>query len=75
MWLTDFASSYDRGQLMPLYRGAPPLVILAHTPIRNLKRGSLRAHQNEADPHAAWRLFRRQCASRAIAADICGLSA
>ena len=28
----EFASSYDRGRFMPLYVGAPPLVILAHLP-------------------------------------------
>lgn len=58
--LTDFASSYDRGEFMPLYQGAPALVILAFTPIRNLKRGFMLAHQDSSDPSAEWRQFRRQ---------------
>lgn len=58
--LADFATRYDRGQLMPLYQGAPGLAILAYAPIRNLKRGFLRAHQTSTDPTAAWRQFRRQ---------------
>lgn len=58
--LAEFACSYDRGQLMPLYRGAPSLVILAHTPIRNLKRAFLDAHRASGDPLGEWRQFRRQ---------------
>lgn len=57
--LCEFAYSYDRGHFMPLYRGAPSLVILAHTPIRNLKRAFLEAHRANADPLAEWRQFRR----------------
>lgn len=55
--VVEFVSNYDRGRFMPLYRGAPPLVILAHLPIRNLKRGFLIAHSGNQD---AWRQFRRQ---------------
>ena len=58
--LTEFACSYDRGQFMPLYRGAPSLVMLAYMPIRNLKRGFLDAHRAHADPLGEWRQFRRQ---------------
>lgn len=58
--LAEFACSYDRGQLMPMYRGAPSLIILAHTPIRNLKRAFLAAHETSTDPLEEWRQFRRQ---------------
>lgn len=58
--LEEFAFSYDRGHFMPLYRGAPALVILAYTPIRNLKRPFLEAHRTSASPLAEWRQFRRQ---------------
>lgn len=56
----EFASSYDRGRFMPLYLGAPPLVILAHLPIRNLKRGFLQAHESSGEPWERWRRFRRE---------------
>lgn len=58
--LTEFACSYDRGQFMPLYRGVPALVILAYTPIRNLKGAFLEAHRANGDPLVEWRQFRRQ---------------
>jgi DNA-binding IclR family transcriptional regulator len=71
--LAEFACSYDRGQLMPMYRGAPSLVILAHSPIRNIKRPFLSAHRTSSDPIAEWRQFRRQLRTtrtRGYAADI-----
>jgi DNA-binding IclR family transcriptional regulator len=57
---TAFETSYDRGRFMPLYRGAPPLAILAHTAIRNLRAGFIEAHAASADPLEEWRQFRRQ---------------
>jgi DNA-binding IclR family transcriptional regulator len=58
--LAEFMNSYDRGRFMPLYQGAPPLVILAYMPIRNLKRAFMEAHQASADPLAEWLQFRRE---------------
>lgn len=58
--LAEFACSYDRGQLMPMYQGAPSLAILSYMPIRNLKRPFLAAHRSNGDPLEAWRQFRRQ---------------
>lgn len=57
---TEFPTSYDRGRFMPLYRGAPALAILAHQPIRNLKRGFLQMHRDSSDAAESWRQFKRQ---------------
>jgi DNA-binding IclR family transcriptional regulator len=57
---SEFATSYDRGRFMPLYRGAPALAILAHQPIRNLKRGFLNAHHDSPDAAESWRQLKRQ---------------
>jgi DNA-binding IclR family transcriptional regulator len=56
---TDFPTSYDRGKLMPLYSGAPALAILAHLPIRKLKRAFLKAYRT-SDAAEAWSRLRRQ---------------
>jgi DNA-binding IclR family transcriptional regulator len=57
--------SYERGRLMPLYRGATSKIILAHLPPRTLK--ALWAHDAgaiaEADLGAGWEEFRRGLAA------------
>ena len=57
--------SYERGRLMPLYRGATSKIILAHMPPRILK--ALFAHHGgeiaEADLGAGWDEFRRGLAA------------
>jgi len=57
--------SYERGRLMPLYRGATSKIILAHLPSRTLK--SLFAHDAgeiaEAGLGADWAEFRRGLAA------------
>jgi DNA-binding IclR family transcriptional regulator len=57
--------SYERGRLMPLYRGATSKIILAHLPPRTLK--ALWAHDAgaiaEADLGASWEEFRRGLAA------------
>jgi DNA-binding IclR family transcriptional regulator len=53
--------SYERGRLMPLYRGATSKIILAHLPARTLK--ALLAHDAaaiaDAGLSAGWEEFRR----------------
>jgi len=57
--------SYERGRLMPLYRGATSKIILAHLPSRTLK--ALLAHHAEEIAGAGlgpgWEEFRRGLAS------------
>ena len=57
--------SYERGRLMPLYRGATSKIILAHLPPRTLK--ALFAHDAaeiaEAGLGAGWDEFRRGLAA------------
>src|ERR1700730_15873767 len=57
--------SYERGRLMPLYRGATSKIILAHLPPRTLK--ALFAHHAgeiaEAGLGAGWEEFRRGLAA------------
>ncbi len=57
--------SYERGRLMPLFRGATAKIILAHLPTRTLK--SLYARNSEeisaADLGASWEEFRRHLAA------------
>ena len=57
--------SYERGRLMPLYRGATSKIILAHMPSRTLK--ALFAHHGEeiaeAGLGAGWDEFRRGLAA------------
>ncbi len=57
--------SYERGRLMPLYRGATSKIILAHMPPRTLK--ALFAHHGgeiaEAGLGAGWDEFRRGLAA------------
>src|SRR3984893_1412385 len=53
--------SYERGRLMPLYRGATSKIILAHLPPRTLK--ALFAHHGgeivDAGLGTSWEEFRR----------------
>src|SRR5258708_640008 len=57
--------SYERGRLMPLYRGATSKIILAHLPGRTLK--ALLAHDAAEIAHAGlgtgWEEFRRGLAA------------
>jgi DNA-binding IclR family transcriptional regulator len=57
--------SYERGRLMPLFRGATSKIILAHLPTRTLK--SLFAHEAEEIALAGlggdWDSFRRELAA------------
>ena len=50
--------SYERGRLMPLYRGATAKIILAHLPTRTLK--SLYAHRRRRDHRSRPRQERRR---------------
>jgi DNA-binding IclR family transcriptional regulator len=57
--LVHFATSYGRGQLMPMDAGAPALAISAHTPIRVLRREFLGAGSGSARAED-WRAYKRR---------------
>lgn len=57
--LAQFATSYGRGQLMPMDAGAPALAISAHTPIRVLRREFLGAEIGSSRAED-WRAYKRR---------------